>query len=82
MILLYEKQYNYLGIILDSKLNFEMHYKEILKAFSFKLYLYRRIRNNLTDLAAKAILKTIVLSYLDYGSLFLTVRTLDDISSI
>ena len=28
------------------------------------------------------ILKTMVLSYLDYGSMFLTVRTLDDILSI
>ena len=81
-ILIYEKQYKYLGIVLDTNLNFEMHYKEILKTFSFKLYLYRRIQNNLTDLAAKSILKTMVLSYLDYGSLFLTVRTLDDISSI
>ena len=59
-----------------------MHFKEILKTFSFKLYLYRGIRNNLTDLAAKLILKTMVLPYLDYGSLFLTVRTLEDISSI
>ena len=36
----------------------------------------------MNDFAAKSILKTMVLSYLDYGSMFLTVRTLDDIFSI
>ena len=81
-MLLIEKQYKYLGVILDSKLNFEPQYKELIKTFSFKLYLYRRIRNCLNDFAAKSILKSMVLSYLDYGSMFLTVRTLDDISSI
>ena len=81
-ILMPEKQYKYLGVILDSKLNFEPQYKELVKTFSFKLYLYRRIRKCLNDFAAKSILKTMVLSYLDYGSMFLTVRTLDDISSI
>ena len=63
--MLHEKQYKYLGVILDSKLNFEAHFKEIVKTFSFKLYLYRR-----------------VLSYLDYGSMFLSVRTVEDISTI
>ena len=81
-VLLFEKQYKYLGVILDSKLNFEQQYKELIKTFSFKLYLYRRIGNCMNDFAAKSILKTMVLSYLDYGSMFLTVRTLDDIFSI
>ena len=77
-----EKEYKYLGVILDSKLNFESQYKEMVKTFSFKLYLYRRIRNCLNDFAEKLILKTMVLSYLDYGSMFLTVRTIDDISTV
>ena len=81
-VLSYEKQYKYLGVILDSKLNFEAHCKEIIKTFSFKLYLYRRVRNCLNDLAAKLVLKTMVLSYLDYGSMFLSVRTIEDISTI
>ena len=81
-ILIYEKHYKYLGIILDSKLNFEMHYKELLKTFSFKLYLFRRIRNNLNDMAAKSILKAMVLTYLDYGSLVLTIRPMEDILTI
>ena len=32
-----EKQYKYLGVILDSKLNFESQYKEMVKTFSSKL---------------------------------------------
>ena len=82
VILLHEKQYKYLGVILDFRLNFEAQYKETVKTFSFKLYLYRRIRNCLNDLSAKLILKAMVLSYLDYGSMFLTVRTIEDISNI
>ena len=31
-----EKQYKYLGIILNSNLKFEAHYKEIVKTFSFR----------------------------------------------
>ena len=38
---------------IDSKLNFEAHCKKIIKTFSFKLYLYRRVHNCLNDLAAK-----------------------------
>ena len=49
-ILMPEKQYKYLGVILDSKLNFEPQYKELVKTFSFKLYLYRNIRNCLMTL--------------------------------
>ena len=82
IVLLHEKQYKYLGVILDSKLNFEAHFKEIVKTFSFKLYLYRRVLNCLNDLAAKLVLKAMVLSYLDYGSMFLSVRTIEDISTI
>ena len=81
-VLSYKKQYKYLGVILDPKLNVEAHFKEIIKTFSFKLYLYRRVRNCLNDLAAKLVLKTMVLSYLDYGSMFLSVRTIEDISTI
>ena len=44
-VLIVEKQYKYLGILLDSSLKFEAHYKEIVKTFSVKLYLYRRIIN-------------------------------------
>ena len=50
----HEKQYKYLRVILYSKLNFEAHYKEIVKTFSFKLFLYRRMRN---CMAAKLVLK-------------------------
>ena len=41
-----------------------------------------RVRNCLNDLAAKLVLKTMVFSYLDYGSMFLSVRTIEDISTI
>ena len=63
-----EKQHIYLSVIMDSKLNFEAHYKEIVKTFSFKLFIYRFIRNCLNNPAAKLVLKTMVLCYLDYGS--------------
>ena len=81
-LLVYEKQYKYLGVILDHNLNFEPHYKELVKTFSFKMYLYRRIRYCLNDLSAKMILKSMVLSYLDYGSMFFTVRTIEDIANV
>ena len=76
-ILAYDKQY-----ILDAKLNFEPHFKELVKTFSFKLYLYRCIKYCLNDLSAKLILKSMVLSYLDYGLLFFIVRTMEDIATV
>ena len=50
-ILAYEKQYKYLGVILDTKLNFEPHFKKLVKTFSINLY--RHIKYCLNDLSAK-----------------------------
>ena len=40
------------------------------------------MRNCLNDLTAKLVLKTMILFYLDFGSMCLTVRTMEDISTI
>ena len=44
-VLSYEKQYKYLGVILDSKLNFEAHCKEIIKTYFLLCSIYRNIKN-------------------------------------
>ena len=38
--------------------------------------------NGLNNLSAKRVLPSMVLSYFDYGSIFFTVHTLDDISNV
>ena len=62
--------FNYLGIKLDNKLDFEAHAKECLRLVSHKLYLVSRIRNIINNIQALTIYKSKILPYFDYGDIF------------
>ena len=68
--ILYVNTFNYLGIKLDNKLDFEAHAKECLRLVSHKLYLVSRIRNIINSKQALAIYKSKILPYFDYGDIF------------
>ena len=70
--LIYEHNFRYLGIEIDNLLTMKPTYDAIFKNASHKLYICRLIRGNLTMFAATQILKTMFLSVLDYGNVFLT----------
>ena len=67
--ILHTHQYRYLGIELDSDLNFKGHHKVVNKSLSYKSYLLTRFRTRLTLEAALDTLTTMVMPIVDYGQL-------------
>ena len=62
--------YKYLGINLDSTLNFNKHMNCLLKTVSHKLFLLSKIRKFITKAAALRIYNVMVLlPYIDYGDI-------------
>ena len=68
--ILYVKIFNYLGVKLDCKLNFESHALETMRLVSHKIYMLSRIRNFITTHQALTIYKSKILPYFDYGDIF------------
>ena len=60
--------YKYLGINLDSTLNFK-HMNNLMKIVSHKLYLLSKIRKFITKAAALRIYNVMVVPYIDYGDI-------------
>ena len=61
--------YRYLGMTLDTLLNFKEHTKILLKSINFKTYLFRRERLSLTDDSALKVVKSMILPVIDYGDI-------------
>ena len=68
----YEQHFRYLGVELDQSLSMKNTFDQIYKNASHKLYIYRLIRGSLTMFAATQVLKTMFVSVLDYGNIFIT----------
>ena len=66
------KSQKHLGIILDSKLTFEDHYKTILSKTNRTIGLLRKLQNLLPREALITIYKAFVRHHLDYGD-YITV---------
>ena len=62
--------YKYLGILLDTELNFKAHIDNIYKTAAHKTYILSKIRRYITLDTAIKILKTKLLPFLDYGDIF------------
>ena len=65
--------YKYLGFTLDNKLTLKQQLSITQRNVSHKLYLFKKIRNYLSNKAAKDVLKAMVLSYIDYANIFFTL---------
>ena len=59
--------YKYLGVTLDTKLNFQLHVQQVQRLASHKIYLLGKIRYLLTKEAALAIYRSKITPYFDYG---------------
>ena len=81
----YVNSFNYLGIKLDEKLDFEVHAKECLRLVSHKLYILSKIRNIINNTQALTIYKSKILPYFDYGDIFYNktyLRTIDKLQKL
>ena len=83
--IMYVNIFNFLGIKLDNKLDFESHAKECLRLVSHKLYLDSKVRNTLNKDQAITIYKSKILPYFDYGDIFYNtayVRTIEKLQKL
>ena len=71
--LTYESTFKYLGVDIDRNLNMKSFYESMYKLANHKL-----IRPSLTVNAALAVGKSMIISLIDYGNIFLTALTRED----
>ena len=80
--LTYVSTFKYLGIDIDRNLNMKSFFDSMYKLVNHKLYLLKLIRPSLTIDAALAVGKSMLLSLIDYGNIFLTCLTQEDRSDL
>ena len=78
----YVSSFKYLGIDVDRYLNMKNFYDSMYKLVNHKLYLLKLIRPSLTIDAALAVAKSMILSLIDYGNIFLTIITQEDLADL
>lgn len=67
----YVDRFKYLGVTLDRRLNFRLHYSDVMSKLHHKIHLFCKIRRMINIFAALTIYKSHILSFLEYGSIFL-----------
>ena len=70
--LLVTTSYKYLGMELDSQLNYNKHVSKIISSVSGKLKQFQRMRNFLDIRAATMVYKNMLLPIIEYGDIFLS----------
>ncbi len=60
------EHFKYLGMIMDSNLNFKKHIKKVSKSTRASLMIFRNIRHQLPVAAAKLFMHTMILPHLSY----------------
>ena len=78
----YVTSYLYLGVDIDNYLTFKPYFTNMYKKIMYKLSLLRRIRYLITMKAALDITKTMFCSIIDYGNIFLSSCTENDLKDI
>ena len=67
--------YKYLGVTLDSQLNYEKHIQQTISSASGKLAQFRRMRGFLNEKAALLVYKNMLLPVIEYRDILLTGAT-------
>ena len=70
--------YKYLGMTLDSQLNYNLHVQKIISNVTVKLKQFRRMRYFLDDKSALLIYKNMILPMIEYGDLFLVGTSIEN----
>ena len=63
------QSYKYLGVFLDSRLNFNTHIDNCSKIVSHKLYILSKIRHFITENTSTRIYKSMIALLIDYGDI-------------
>lgn len=69
-VLVQSNSYEYLGIIIDERLSFKQHINKTISACSQKLFTLSKIRRYISNQVAQILYKSLVLSIMDYGNVF------------
>ena len=70
--------YKYLGLTLDSQLNYNLHVSKIISSVTGKLKQFQRMRSFLSSKAAVMVYKGMILPILEYGDVFLHAATAEN----
>ena len=74
--------YKYLGLILDSTLNYNMHVNQVIRTVLHKLMLLSKMKKYLKDNTALNIFKAMVLPYFDYADVIFDKALNKDIDKL
>ena len=74
--------YKYLGIILDSKLNYNLHVNQVIRTVLHKLILLSKMTKYLKDEVTLRIYKTMLLPYFDYADFIFNKATNKDLEKL
>ena len=72
------KQYNYLGVILDSEMTLRPFFNHVRKLAHGKLFSFRKIRKYLSENSAIMVYKHTILPFLEYAGFMLMACNVDD----
>ena len=70
--------YKYLGITLDSQLNYNTHVQQVITSVANKLRQFRRMRFFLDTKTATLIYKNMILPVLEYGDIFMVGTSVEN----
>ena len=62
--------YKYLGVIMDSDMSFKSQLAKTVSSINHKIWLMKRFREYMSESTSILILKTMLLPYIDYNSVF------------
>ena len=67
-------KYTYLGVVLDERMSFELHAKNVINRVSTKVYQLKKVRKFLSKRAALMVYKNMILP-MEYGDIYLYSAT-------
>lgn len=75
-------EYKYLGILLDSKLNFESHLKSLKQRMFSRLMTLQKIRWTISEKDASTLYKSCIMPFLDQGDIYYSCAKKESLKSL
>ena len=67
--------YEYLGVLLDDKLDMSNHIEQTMKKVQSKLCVLRKFRRHISESTALRLYKTLIMCHMDYGDFLVASGT-------